>query len=534
MAYWGTEIRLVCLCVALLLSLSGSIANAESDQRGALDVSVSDRYGNPLGKQRFYSKSYALVIGIDDYRDSAWPSLSKAKEDAQAVALELIERGFDVVLETDLNASELQHSIRKFMHEKGADPEARLFIWFAGHGHTIKNEHTEAEVGYLVPSDAPDPGNGVGFLSHALPLVQFNVWLQQINAKHLLVVFDSCFSGSILSGLRAGPPPFILEAAALPVRMFISSGKAGQKVRDDGFFRRAFITALSEGDLSADGNRDGYVTGTELGAFLQMQVANYTNNAQTPQFAKWKGFKQDLGDFVFAVDRLDTNSEEDLAPVVEAIDDPILEATNSTVEEANVIPTSADPEHTVEQGPDITDGSATRLPSEEDLVFDIQKELVALGYDVGAIDGKYGPNTKKALNQFYQDIEIEVPPKLEDLDLGQLQSLNPPVLSGCLKLRVQVDERDSGGSRWDEWNGVYGDPDIIITDKVTGRASPECSNTYTCNWQADVRLGEIHLSLIDSDANDDDTIGSGICSTDKRACRLGHAKIALLGSCEGF
>src|SRR5262249_54902327 len=54
----------------------------------------------------------------------------------------------------------------------------------------------------------------------------------------------------------------------------------------------------------ADANGDGYVTGTELGLFLQQKITNLTNNRQTPRYGKLAGLGFDRGDFVFQVGKL--------------------------------------------------------------------------------------------------------------------------------------------------------------------------------------------------------------------------------------
>jgi hypothetical protein len=60
------------------------------------------------------------------------------------------------------------------------------------------------------------------------------------------------------------------------------------------------VTALQgEGDM----NGDGYVTGTELGKFLQETVINYSHGAQHPQYGKIRHPHLDKGDVVFTVTR---------------------------------------------------------------------------------------------------------------------------------------------------------------------------------------------------------------------------------------
>jgi hypothetical protein len=58
----------------------------------------------------------------------------------------------------------------------------------------------------------------------------------------------------------------------------------------------------------ADANHDGYVTGTELGLFLQQKMTNLSNNRQTPRYGKLNAYGYDRGDFVFQVGKPDVPS----------------------------------------------------------------------------------------------------------------------------------------------------------------------------------------------------------------------------------
>jgi hypothetical protein len=82
------------------------------------------------------------------------------------------------------------------------------------------------------------------------------------------------------------------------VRQFLTSGDADQKVSDDGLFRTLFLRAL-KGEETADANRDGYLTGTELSFYLEDRMINLTQAAQTPRGGKLRDPRFDQGDFVF-------------------------------------------------------------------------------------------------------------------------------------------------------------------------------------------------------------------------------------------
>ena len=281
-----------CAC-ALIAGAAGWFAIGDAVAAGTRGLSV--RLRDDAGTQQtvaLYSTSYALVIGINAYT-GGWQPLAKAVEDAEAVAEGLTALGFDVTLKRDLKSSELQATLRAFFVIKGQDPEARLFLWFAGHGHTMNGE------GFLVPADSPLPSDPA-FLIHALPMRDFGSLVRLARAKHVLAVFDSCFSGTIFSA-RGGPAPAAISAKTLkPVRQFLTSGDAGQVVRDDGSFRDYFLRAV-RGEEGSDVNKDGYVTGSELGLFMSQKIATLTSAAQTPRFGKLHDVRYNKGDFVFQV-----------------------------------------------------------------------------------------------------------------------------------------------------------------------------------------------------------------------------------------
>ncbi len=246
-----------------------------------------------VGEFRMYSESYALVVGIDEYTQG-WPKLSNAVKDAELIAEALEEKGFEVDLHTNLDSAELMQVFKRFFILKGERPNARLFVWFAGHGATVDGE------GYLVPADAPVLSEGADFKFASLALRDFGTYMRQSGSKHVYAVFDSCFAGTVFSSQRAMPPAAITRATTLPVRQFLTSGDADQTVSDDGQFRDLFLRAI-RGEDRSDANADGYLTASELGMYLGDRVTNLTESAQTPRYGKLRDRDFDRGDFVFAL-----------------------------------------------------------------------------------------------------------------------------------------------------------------------------------------------------------------------------------------
>jgi len=241
-----------------------------------------------------YKNSYALIIGVSNY-NNGWPSLAGVIKDIAEIKDILEEQGFSVTTIIDPNLQELKDGYGNFINQYGLDADNRLLFYFAGHGHTFRTSYGE-EMGYIIPVDAPNPNkDNNAFLANALAMQQIEVYAKQIQSKHALFLFDACFSGSIFAVSRAIPENISYKTAK-PVRQFITSGSADETVPDESVFRSQFVSALKG---EADVNNDGFVTGTELGEFLQEKVVNYSNGSQHPQYGKIRNPHLDKGDFVF-------------------------------------------------------------------------------------------------------------------------------------------------------------------------------------------------------------------------------------------
>ncbi len=244
----------------------------------------------PPVSQPHYTSSHALVIGIDKYTNG-WPRLQNAVKDAELIAAEMARRGFDVMLRKNPNAQELKQIFERFYASKGADPRARLFVWYAGHGHTMDGE------GYLVPADAPLPGTRpVGFKLKALNMRRFGEYVRLAQAKHSYTVFDSCFGGAVFSSTRG----ISATPRRQPAHHFLTAGTENQKVADDGGFRRLFLSTL-QGREPADANKDKFLTTAELGDFMSARYAKMTRGRQTPRSGSLETEEASRRGFVFRI-----------------------------------------------------------------------------------------------------------------------------------------------------------------------------------------------------------------------------------------
>ncbi len=194
------------------------------------------------GVDAFYRASHALLVGISSY-GADWRPLPGVVADLEAIRPLLEGLGFTVECKLDLDSNTLSRAIREFLNRPEIGREDRVLLYFAGHGFTRRTQVGE-EIGYLLPADAPS-SKDEDFLAHALPITHFEHWAREVNAKHVLFVFDACFAGTIFKTFRSSSLA-LSHRAAQPVRQFITSGGAGEAVPDESFFRQRFVEAPQE------------------------------------------------------------------------------------------------------------------------------------------------------------------------------------------------------------------------------------------------------------------------------------------------
>jgi len=247
--------------------------------------------GEPNGDM--YRGSHALLIGVSDYT-KGWADLPSVKSEMDIVQKALAKQGFTVQRVRNPNAQRLYAAYRDFIGKHGYDPDNRLLLYFAGHGYSRR----QGKIGYVVPADAPLPTEEIQpFLRHALPMNQLLAWARTMEARHVLFVFDSCFSGTIFKS-RALPQTLDAKLMEHPTRQFLTAGDAGEEVPAKSVFTPVFVRGIAgQGDL----NGDGLVTGSELGSFVRDKVMGYATG-QTPQFGRLREAEFASGDFIFRPD----------------------------------------------------------------------------------------------------------------------------------------------------------------------------------------------------------------------------------------
>ncbi|MCA9739806.1 MAG: DUF4071 domain-containing protein [Gemmatimonadetes bacterium] len=227
-----------------------------------------------------YRTRHLLVIGIDRYRH--WNRLENARSDATAVAGVLQDR-FGFTLSTALYDEEATRTaieeafIGGLVEGKGASGRVQaddlVVLFFAGHGQTERRAKDDAEIGFLVPWEAPRVGR-----SALLRMSTVREWTDDLAARHVLFIFDSCFSGLATTGGGGGGRPGF-------ARRVITAGAPNQKVADGGDLwpNHSIFTGRLLHGLTEDSTLQRPILELELAGYLARHVPLDARRAGAPR-----------------------------------------------------------------------------------------------------------------------------------------------------------------------------------------------------------------------------------------------------------
>ncbi len=231
-----------------------------------------------------FGRYHALVIGNNAYRHL--PKLDTAINDAKAVADMLKSAyNFDVKLMTDATRADIVEILDDY-RAKLKDQD-NLLIYYAGHGWLDK----EADKGFWLPVDAKEDKRTQWVSNDTLRDA-----LRALRAKHVMIIADSCFSGTLTRGIpekATKDQDYIKRMTTRKARQIIASGGLEPVADSAGGGHSPFAAALIE----ALKTNSGVLDGTSLFADLRRPVA--VNSEQVPQFADIRQAGHQGGDFMF-------------------------------------------------------------------------------------------------------------------------------------------------------------------------------------------------------------------------------------------
>ena len=247
-------------------------------------------------------RGHALLIGQSRYT-RGWDELPSVRTDLQALKAGLTPYFETVETVQDPTVSQLRDRMREFLLGKWNMPDERLLIYYAGHGFTDFNQASRENNGYITGSDTPrydlNPGKAI---ENAVPFTEIDSWNRQTRARHVLMVFDLCFSGTLFQTmgseeeLRRKDLDGIRRMLGQPIRYYITSGRKEEVVTADSTFATLLLRGLRG---EADFFRQGLVSADQLGIYLSREVPKHSQRPQTPQFSYIGNAKLSEGQFFF-------------------------------------------------------------------------------------------------------------------------------------------------------------------------------------------------------------------------------------------
>ncbi len=232
--------------------------------------------GKPDG---LYYKSWAIVIGIEGYVVA--PPVRGAVNDAKQVAQAFRQLGFDEVVEIyekDAVFRRLQQVLNDMLPRKIGRMD-RLVIFYTGHAGSAQDADGE-DRSYLVPADAQ-----VNNAAKAVTVEHLKEFTRRSASKHTLLILDAPVFGWELTA----SPLLSLEGRFAPeaemdrraVQVISAARKGERSSRSDG--KSLFVQALLAGLAgAADGNKNGWLTASELGDYLAQRVQADSQGLQHP------------------------------------------------------------------------------------------------------------------------------------------------------------------------------------------------------------------------------------------------------------
>ena len=264
--------------------------------KGAASPPPNKRGSNEKGKSVIdFGNYHALIIGNEDYQNLS--DLSTPVNDAKTIDSVLRSKyGYKTTLLINATRYQILSALNKL--RETLTENDNLLIYYAGHGE-LDSVNLR---GFWLPVDA-EPDNSANWISNVAITDTLNI----MSAKHVLVVADSCYSGSLtraaIARLRGGMSAerknrWYKTMAKARTRTVLTSGGV-QPVLDSGggdhsIFAKAFISSLR-------GNGE-ILEGYQLYRSVLQKVKVDTkrlNVEQNPQYAPLKYAGHEAGEFFF-------------------------------------------------------------------------------------------------------------------------------------------------------------------------------------------------------------------------------------------
>jgi hypothetical protein len=207
-------------------------------------------------------RKVALLIGVKTYMDPL-PNLRTPMADVESIGALLKERlGFETRILRDATKDTMLEAFQALVDD--LSEQDSLVVFYAGHGYILEADGQ----GYWLPADARTD-TAQQWISNK----SVSEFLKAIRAKNVLLIADSCYSGTLVSSSQTSQGVRIrLSRAELRARravMILSSGGEEPVQDEKGAGHSVFARQLMS--VIEDMNRD--ILGAELYETIKARVA---------------------------------------------------------------------------------------------------------------------------------------------------------------------------------------------------------------------------------------------------------------------
>lgn len=227
--------------------------------------------------------NHVLAIGIDAYQ--YWQSLNNAVRDCDAL-IEVLTRKYRFdekqvvrLYNAEATRDKIWITLEKLVAK--VTPEDNVLIYYAGHGY-----QDEKKWGYWIPVNA-SKSSRAGFFKDR----EVMDFIKEIHCHHLMLISDSCFSGTFFKALSRSKDSFSRD----PSRWALTSGRleavSDGKMGEGSPFNRLLVEALEE-------NSDK-LHFSKLAQQVKFGTNEVTGKKQSPLTGPLDIEKNEGGEFVF-------------------------------------------------------------------------------------------------------------------------------------------------------------------------------------------------------------------------------------------
>lgn len=233
-------------------------------------------------------RSWFFGIGINEYQE--FPNLNNAVKDVRDIR-ELLRDMYDLpdehtflLFDEEANGENIIDQLDQLV--TAVKPDDKLIIYYSGHGHMDKNTN----LGFWIPYDAKKNKT-----SRYLRNSTIRDYIKVIKARHILLISDSCFSGSFFARGGSRSTAAVEDLEIRPSRWAICSGRADEEVYDgEPGTNSPFATSIMD---TLRTNRLKYINVAKLADQVVLQTRN--NYEQLPEGNPLYGVGDKGGQYIF-------------------------------------------------------------------------------------------------------------------------------------------------------------------------------------------------------------------------------------------